>query len=751
MRLKRPGPRALILMAGTVVLLATAACTLLARRDDLAALAHTPTPNVVYVTATPEGYQEPVTPSETPYVIYVSPTPDSNTTATPYIVYVTATPQFFGPHNLAATGEPTSGPAPTLDLSGATLIPTPNPEVASQPTSTPNPAATQVPPTNTPIPSPTPTLTPTVQPIRIQSQSGGQFSSHLGIDFISGGDHENDAARYQLAIQTGAGWNRYPIYWTDVEKTANEYRWSAYDTAVRNDVVYGLKTNAILLGTPGIYVADKYIPRDLNQPVFADGTDRPGPNKTINPNNPWAEYVYAAVNRYKPGGVLARQENWPNGAGVRVWEVWNEPDFTVFWQGNVQEYARLLKVAYIAARQADPNAQVMVGGMVWFEQPNWFGDLLNIYKNDSNPVDRRYPFTMVAVHAYSTPSFSFFVLQRTEALLVAHGIGDVPIWLNETGVAVWNDYPGPTWATRPDQITFRATMEEQASYVVANAAFSFLGGVDTLFHFQLFDDCGNQPKGSDFSPNQGENCGSSVCWGDALGLVRNRTTNACFTQHPQPGTRRPAYQAFQTVARIFGTGDLVPLSGFTRDQTQYTVFSRPGKGEIVTVIWDESGSSRQISVGARSDRATLIHMDGSQETITANGGLYLIRLEPATNTNNPGGAGAGFMIGGPPVILIEESDADIVTVLPILDVSRSAALVKWNASNPSNIQTYEIYYRDDSSGANEWVKWFDTGQPGEALFTAGIGRRYSFFARGLTRDGVWTADQPNVQAWTVIE
>ena len=211
MKLKRPGPRALIVLAGAAVLLVSAACTLLTRNEELASVINTATPYVVYVTATPEGFQAPVTPSETPYVVYVTPTADLNVTPTPFIVYVTATPQFFGPHNLDSTTEPTSGPAPTLDLSGATLIPTPNPEVASRPTNTPNPAATSVPPTATPIPSPTPTPVPTAQPIRIQSQSGGQYSSHLGIDFISGGDHENDAARYQLAIETGAGWNRYPL------------------------------------------------------------------------------------------------------------------------------------------------------------------------------------------------------------------------------------------------------------------------------------------------------------------------------------------------------------------------------------------------------------------------------------------------------------------------------------------------------------------------------------------------------------
>jgi hypothetical protein len=42
-------------------------------------------------------------------------------------------------------------------------------------------------------------------------------------------------------------------------------------------------------------------------------------------------------------------------------------------------------------------------------------------------------------------------------------------------------------------------------------------------------------------------------------------------------------------------------------------------------------------------------------------------------------------------------------------------------------------------------------RPDEALFVAGIGRRYIFIARGRTADGVWTADAPYSQAWTVLE
>src|SRR5690606_15981375 len=104
---------------------------------------------------------------------------------------------------------------------------------------------------------------------------------------------------------------------------------------------HNLKINAILLGIPE-FARDGGSVRDLNAPVFSDGSDTPGAGKSVNPGNPWASFVYAAVERYR--------------GHVHVWEVWNEPDLSMFWSGSVADYARLLKVAYLAAHQADPNA-----------------------------------------------------------------------------------------------------------------------------------------------------------------------------------------------------------------------------------------------------------------------------------------------------------------------------------------------------------------------------------------------------------
>jgi hypothetical protein len=699
------------------LLLAAGACNLLEAR-----YAEVPsTPNIIYVTATPEGYVAP-------------------------LVGATPTGPLIGPfqHTLVPTGE--GGLAPTLDLSDVTLFPTP--EGGTPGTATPTgelPTVTLTPTVLTPLPTLTPTATP---------PPGAGYAPLLGINFISSAQHPADKARVRTGLEAGASWDRFAIYWSEIEEEPGEYDWDLYDRTVHVDVKNGLRTDAILLGVPRHRADNRGVPEHLHEPVFADGTDKPGGGKKINPDNPWAKFVYAAVARYKPGGKLAGQKGWAIDQGVRVWEVWNEPDFQQFWAGSVDEYARLLKVAYLAARHADPEAQIMVGGLVLFEQPYFFANLLGTFKNDPNPVAGTYPFDMVAVHSYSHPPYTFHIVQTIESLLAIYGLGDVAIWLNESGVAVWDDYPGPEWATRDDQIVWRATQEEQASYVIQNAAYAFMAGAEAVFHFQLYDDCGNQPAGTTFAPHDGDLCQSgSVCWGDALGLMRNARDNTCFNQHPQPDTPRPAYEAFRTVGEIFGEVDFVPLTAFPAGPSgaqRWLIFARPATSEIVTLIWSESGQVEEAVVQARSEDATLVTRSGERTRVEPDeDGSYHILLDPATNHNQVGmPASVKFMIGGTPIILIEKTPRPVVSVLPLLDDSANAFLVKWRSSDPS-VGLYQIWYRDNTSGG-DWVLWLEADEPGDALFVGGGGRMYSFFARGMAADGEWTGEEPVVQAWTRV-
>ena len=84
----------------------------------------------------------------------------------------------------------------------------------------------------------------------------------------------------------------------------------------------------------------------------AAGGPRPetkGYNQCFKPDlKLFAEYVRKMVNRHK---------NY-----IRYWEIWNEPDVSMFWKGTPEEFAELVQVAVKAIREADPTAKIMAAG-----------------------------------------------------------------------------------------------------------------------------------------------------------------------------------------------------------------------------------------------------------------------------------------------------------------------------------------------------------------------------------------------------
>lgn len=535
-------------------------------------------------------------------------------------------------------------------------------------------------------------------------------SPEYGVVFISSAEDrapgsgrtpESLAQQYERGLSTGAAWNRWPLYWFNIEQSPGNFNWAAQDETVKEDIVHGLKLDAILLGTPGFYTTngiarasrpprlrpsqlsldavERATPQGLFEPVFADGTDKPGEGKKPNPANKWANFVWLAVNRYKPGGELAQANGWPAGAGVTHWEMWNEPDLDIFWDAPLADYARLLKVGYLVAKQADPNAQVLFAGLANnYAKLNYYRDVLAIFAGDPLAADYGYFHDILATHSYFHAWKSWYHVYRAVGVMREHGL-DKPIWLNESGVPAWDDYPGPVW---DPMSALRATAAEQADYVIQSAFYAVFAGADNIFHFQLYDGCGNQPAGTDFPPHNGELCDDKgqyqgkPCAGDANGLFRNPTDMSCFTQHPQPGSARPTLAAFQTLATHLvdvepywrkrqGEADACAMqrpdgSIYQQPPQEWIAFYREATGERIVGMWTLCARDETAIIDATSPdgRATLVFADGRTQTIAAVDGHYSIQLPPATNRNPFPGQSVNplFPIGGSPVILIEKED-----------------------------------------------------------------------------------------------
>jgi hypothetical protein len=281
-------------------------------------------------------------------------------------------------------------------------------------------------------------------------------------------------------------------------------------------------------------------------------------------------------------------------------------------------------------------------------------------------AENHYFHDIFATHSYFNAWNSWYHVWRATNTMAAHGLPEKPIWLNESGVVAWNDYPGPVWDPNSP---LRATMSEQAAYTIQSAFYGAFAGADAIFHFQLYDGCGNQPQGTDFPPHNGELCDANgnligqpgiPCAGDAHGLYRNPADAACFTQHPQPESPRPQLAAYQVLTEY-----LVNVAPFWRlrpgsddpanGPQEWIAFYRPSTKERVIGMWARFGEDETAVISATSPDKTahLVYPDGMTVEITAVNNHYTILLPAATNQNAPWDPNL-YPIGGQPVILVEK-------------------------------------------------------------------------------------------------
>jgi len=581
-------------------------------------------------------------------------------------------------------------------------------------------------------------------------------NENFGLCFVSAAEDLADEMRYEGALATGARWDRWPLYWYWVDEggyvgphTQPVAGYHDYNTLVIQDIAHDLTPIAILLGTadqratggsPGVpapRVQDKVFPVPgrvtpqqgevstaasppvgLFEPIFADGTDIPGPGKAINQANSWANFVSTTVQRYKPGGDLAQDRGWVNGLGIRYWEIWNEPDLDRFWTGTVGEYYRLLEVGYKTIKVGDPEATVFLGGLAFFEKKDWLSDLLALTGDDP------------AKAYFDVLSFHYFWniyhggtehwLSQASDTLSANGLSHVPIWITESGLTVWDDFPATAHGV-PSDSPWRGTMEEQASYVIQNAALAFHYGVERYYHFMLHDDCGNDLT-------------------DAWGLRQNFTPHDC---NPAQGKRRPSYAAYQLVVEQYR--DLTPLwrtKGSGKDQV---ALYRPDDKSRVLALWATGGVTVTTTVGATGDTGQLYWIEPISSplgttgitrtlTLTPTAGEYTFTLPPATNQNSRPPSTTEYFIGGRPYLLVESDTLPpISSVEPLPPASGLGFVVRWGGEDlGSGIASYDVFYNVDGGPFTAWfIETLDTS----ASCAGTVGSTFGFAVRARDRAG----------------
>lgn len=215
---------------------------------------------------------------------------------------------------------------------------------------------------------------------------------------------------------------RFPIYWASCEPRPGEFDFSLPDAEIAAAAAHGLRVVPFVYGTPSWLSADPARP-----PLDGRGL------------RAWRGFLRRLVGRYGPAGSL-----WSGTARrlpVRRWQIWNEPNFRLFWHPRISPrgYAKLLAAAAAAVRGADPGAQIALAGIapVGAGMKTWtfMERLLRV------PGVRR-DFDLAALHPYAASMASMvYQLRRVRATMRAAGAGRKPLLVSEIGVASAGTYP----------------------------------------------------------------------------------------------------------------------------------------------------------------------------------------------------------------------------------------------------------------------------------------------------------------------
>jgi hypothetical protein len=249
--------------------------------------------------------------------------------------------------------------------------------------------------------------------------------------------------QYERVHRGGVTSIRLPINWGVVQSSEGAaFDWSATDSQVGEAARSGLDVLPFLVGVPpwaerlisvGGTGGSVQVPANL--PV--KGKARAG----------WIAFCREAVARYGPNGTYWSTHPEIPKRPLRVWQVWNEPNFKFFvHRPNPKEYGQLVNVSSAAIKGSDPGAKVLLAGLfAWPKGGNSKTGNHNLFARDFlERLYREVPgiaarFDGVALHPYS-PRYQLLTRQIEEVrgvLKKRHDAG-TGLWITELG---WSSKP----------------------------------------------------------------------------------------------------------------------------------------------------------------------------------------------------------------------------------------------------------------------------------------------------------------------
>jgi hypothetical protein len=372
-----------------------------------------------------------------------------------------------------------------------------------------------------------------------------------------------------LMREAGIQWQREELFWDRVQQTpGGPFTWTGngngfynYDRAIEAQVNAGINVLGLL---------------DYN-PAWFKGKN-PHPDEWI---DDWGNFVYNAVARY------GRDRGW-----ITYWELWNEPNLAPsgYESGlyTVEDFVRILEVGRAAAKAADPEAQIVMGGLasIWGQPTtannyDYYDYLLAVAEAGGwDQVD------ILAIHLYrpDAPEGDIQGTRRSAMDLrteldhldeFLRTYGPKPIWITEIGWPTHAIWPG----VDPDtQAFFMVRM-----YVLALAHPS----VQKIFWYDLRND--TVPEAPYHQP---------VYHPDFDQLHYGLLNRTYPLDSNRPDLRKPSFLAYRTMTQMLGNVSLneVALSGEDPEKTEVYWYRFRSDNRRVDVLWRTTDLNPNIPV-----------------------------------------------------------------------------------------------------------------------------------------------------------
>lgn len=369
--------------------------------------------------------------------------------------------------------------------------------------------------------------------------------SFFGTHVEQGGDYVQQAARL------GQNWSRahdllQSTWWVRLQPEPGEFVWDV-EATLRKYQAAGIHVSGEFFGTP--YWAAR-------PPGAKPDSKWAYPRGLVPDLDAFAAYVTAVVTRY---------QDW-----IHTWEIWNEPEVSMFWSGTPEEYAALCQVAAKAAKAADPSCRLFVGG---------FTSVDYAFHEAAAKAGAIAVADGLSFHGYaslqSPPEAVLQTVGHFRELAAKYGRADMPLWSTEAGIGDTSFYRGLDFEELPpEHLRGEPTYLQGACRAVQGAVVLLSAGVQKHFYYL------QKPPGKD------------TAW--------QGTQNLEYTRVP-----RPKLMARRALAReVDGARH---AGGFAGEHgLRVHLFERDGRA--VAVVWCGDGQTTTLPVPAG---ATVLDLMGN--------------------------------------------------------------------------------------------------------------------------------------------